>query len=113
VTDLRRDNPQTSFPKTPGVEMLAEWGTPKTSPKALGASGGEWVQTWMITDAAPEEIEQRAAQQADQANQQRQAAYVAEADPLFFKSQRGGALHSEWLAKMDEIKTRFPDIVLT
>jgi len=74
--------------------------------------GDEWVQTWVIVDAAPEEIEQRAAQQAKQVSQQRQAAYVAEADPLFFKSQRGAALHSEWLAKVDEIKTRFPDSLL-
>jgi hypothetical protein len=36
------------------------------------------------------------------------AAYEAEADPLFFKSQRGEATQAEWLAKVAEIKARFP-----
>ena len=40
--------------------------------------------------------------------QQREAAYKAEADPLFFKSQRGEATAEEWQAKVAEIKARFP-----
>jgi hypothetical protein len=39
----------------------------------------------------------------------RRAAYQAEADPLFFKSQRGEATHEDWLAKVAEIKARFPE----
>lgn len=39
----------------------------------------------------------------------RQAAYVAESDPLFFKMQRGEATQEEWLAKIAEIKNRYPD----
>ena len=38
----------------------------------------------------------------------RAAAYSAEADPLFFMSQRGEATEAEWLAKIAEIKARFP-----
>ena len=38
----------------------------------------------------------------------RAAAYRAESDPLFFMSQRGEATNDEWLAKVAEIKTRFP-----
>ena len=38
----------------------------------------------------------------------RAAAYRAEADPLYFKSQRGEATEAEWLAKVAEIKARFP-----
>ena len=38
----------------------------------------------------------------------RAAAYRAEADPLFFKAQRGEATAEEWLAKVAEIKARFP-----
>jgi hypothetical protein len=40
--------------------------------------------------------------------QKREAAYKAEADPLFFKAQRGEATAQEWEAKVAEIKTRFP-----
>lgn len=38
----------------------------------------------------------------------RASAYSAEADPLFFKAQRGEATMDEWLALVAEIKTRYP-----
>lgn len=38
----------------------------------------------------------------------RKAAYVAEADPLFFMSQRGEATTAEWEAKVAEIKAAYP-----
>ena len=44
----------------------------------------------------------------DEQRAARIAAYKAEADPLFFKSQRGEATIEEWQAKVEEIKTRFP-----
>ena len=42
----------------------------------------------------------------------RAAAYVAESDPLYFKAARGESTAAEWLAKIAEIKARFPDGVL-
>ena len=39
----------------------------------------------------------------------RRAAYAAEADPLFFMSQRGEATQAEWLAKVAEIRARYPE----
>ena len=38
----------------------------------------------------------------------RKAAYADEADPLFFKAQRGEATEAEWKAKIAEIKERYP-----
>jgi hypothetical protein len=38
----------------------------------------------------------------------RQAAYTQEADPLFFKWQAGEGTEQEWLAKREEIRTRYP-----
>jgi hypothetical protein len=38
----------------------------------------------------------------------RQEAYRNESDPLFFKYQRGDATKAEWLAKIEEIKQRYP-----
>jgi hypothetical protein len=38
-------------------------------------------------------------------------AYRNEADPLFFKAQRGEAAIDEWLAKVAEIKARYPEEV--
>jgi hypothetical protein len=45
---------------------------------------------------------------AAQAEANRKAAYIAEADPLFFKAQRGEATLQEWQDKIAEIKARFP-----
>jgi len=42
------------------------------------------------------------------ATENRRAAYIAEADPLFFKAQRGEATMEEWQAKVADIKSRFP-----
>jgi hypothetical protein len=38
----------------------------------------------------------------------RTKAYPVEADPLFFKSQRGEIPEQEWLDKVTEIKLRYP-----
>ena len=38
----------------------------------------------------------------------RHTAYVAESDPIFFKYQRDEATKEEWLAKIAEIKSRYP-----
>ncbi|MDO5101485.1 MAG: hypothetical protein Q4D91_01055 [Lautropia sp.] len=42
----------------------------------------------------------------------RHAAYADEADPLFFKAQRGEATMEDWQAKVDEIKARYPEGVM-
>jgi hypothetical protein len=46
---------------------------------------------------------------SDQIAQARRAAYTAEADPLFFKAQRGEATEQEWLDKIAEIRARYPE----
>jgi hypothetical protein len=38
----------------------------------------------------------------------RAVAYTAEADPIFFKWQRGEATEQEWLDKIEEIRARYP-----
>jgi hypothetical protein len=43
---------------------------------------------------------------ADQLSASRRIAYQAEADPLYFKWQRGEATQQEWLDKVAEIKQR-------
>jgi hypothetical protein len=49
-----------------------------------------------------------AAKKAAEAQANRKAAYIAEADPLFFKAQRGEATMQEWQDKIAEIKARYP-----
>ena len=49
-----------------------------------------------------------AAKKAAKAEASRKAAYIAEADPLFFRSQRGEIEEQVWLDKIAEIKARHP-----
>ena len=42
------------------------------------------------------------------AQRNRAAAFAAEADPLFFKAQRGEATIEEWQLKVAEIRSRYP-----
>lgn len=44
----------------------------------------------------------------EQQEEARRFAYTQEADPLFFMAQRGEATEAEWLAKVEEIKARYP-----
>ena len=84
-------------------------------------SGAQWVLRgddleWLDTNQTqPTEAEitaevdrLTALEPARIATENRRSAYIVEADPLFFKAQRGEATMEEWQAKVAEIKTRFP-----
>ena len=47
----------------------------------------------------------------DNSDALRGAAYREESDPIFFKAQRGEATIDQWLAKIQEIKNRYPPLV--
>jgi hypothetical protein len=73
--------------------------------------------TWLSDTPKPTQAELDAlwpTTQTTVANQQadtnRHNAYVAEADPLFFKAQRGEGTMEEWETKVAEIKTRYPKV---
>lgn len=64
---------------------------------------------WHVVDPEPEpEVVEPPAPDKDQQKANRQAAYMMEADPIFFMVQRGEATMDEWTAKIAEIKARFP-----
>ena len=74
VGQLRRDNPNTSFPKKVPDEMLAEWGvypvtvedqptyverTQTVSQEATPTgSGSSWTIGWTVTDKTQEEVQE-------------------------------------------------------
>ena len=83
--------------------------------------GAQWVLRgddleWLDTEQTqPTEAEIKAEvarltalEPARIATENRRAAYITEADPLFFKAQRGEVTMEEWQAKIAEIKARFP-----
>jgi hypothetical protein len=74
IGQLRKDNPNTSFPKNPTDELLAEWGvfavTPANQPAFNPAShkavegdpvkqNGQWVQVWQVVPLTADEIADR------------------------------------------------------
>lgn len=119
VGQLRQDNPQVSFPVDVPMDTLAEYDvypvTPTQPPEHtetevvedagyLQLADGTWQQAWRVRPMTVQEL----AALAQQKDEQRKAAYQNEADPLFFKWQRGEATEQQWLDKVAEIKARYP-----
>lgn len=78
IQDLRRDNPDTSFPASPSDETLAAWGVypcePVTPPSYDVATqsvsrgdpvkiSGEWWESWTVTDLDADAIAMRREEQ--------------------------------------------------
>lgn len=72
IGDLRKDNPNVSFPKHPQPELLAEWGVypvkagdiPATAPNEIAEQNeqptyqnGEWILEYTVRDMDASEIE--------------------------------------------------------
>lgn len=73
---------------------------------AFDASGNQVQLDQSKVDAAAIIVAQE--QALESARKARAAAYAAEADPLFFKAQRGEATIKEWQASIDAIRARYP-----
>lgn len=124
IGHLRRDNPNTSFPKSIPDETLAAYGVyPVADLEAPSIDvatqklvqdtepllvDGQWQIGWSVVNLTAEEIAQKVAAEKAIQEAKRQAAYAAESDPIFFMSQRGEATEADWLAKIADIKARYP-----
>jgi hypothetical protein len=122
ASDLYAEHPDTSFPdplpeetiNSFNVYTISEQPQPQVDYTKTVTEGspvlvnGVWTQAWNVTDASADEITQRKADLLAQAQQQRETAYRNEADALFFKAQRNEGTMDDWIAKVNEIKTRYP-----
>jgi len=124
IKQLRRDNPNTSFPKVPSDALLADWDVypytvqdkPKYDPITQGCVEGvfvqiegRWVLPWKITQLSPEEIERNLIQKHLRIERDRLRSYQVVSDPLFFKWQAGESTEEEWLAARALVKELYPD----
>jgi len=86
IGDLRRDNPNTSFPRNPSDAVLADWNVfpvveqspPEYNPANQNLNqlnptlvDGQWLQTWQVTAASAEEIAERLQNKEAEVRQQR------------------------------------------
>ena len=77
IGDLRRDNPNTSFPRNPSVELLADWNvfpvvdrpvpmydasTKTITQTEPTLENGEWVTNWKVSNLSKEELTARSEQ---------------------------------------------------
>jgi hypothetical protein len=85
IADLKRDNPNTSFPSNPSPELLAEFGmvpvvvtgqpehdyTKNCTEGLPQIVGNRWQQSWVVTDASPAEVAERTAKKASEVRAER------------------------------------------
>lgn len=121
IADHQALFPNTSFPLqgVPAEFMLEnsllpvnmykpyDYKTQKLVPAQPVVENGE-VFTVQVVDKTPEELTQELTTQELVSKAARAAAYREQADPLFFKAQRGEATTEQWLAKVAEIKAQYP-----
>ena len=93
IGNLRRDNPNTSFPKRPSDELLSEWGLQRVAKidrpdvdhtKNINEgtpilSGGVWTQVWVVSEATAAEVAERTKEESASVRTKR-AALLAETD---------------------------------
>jgi hypothetical protein len=100
-------------PLEPCVFLLPAGAVDAPAPIVPEGKQAKWEGAWVLEeipqpDPEPEPTPPTPEEKAEMVRMQRQGAYQAEADPLFFKAQRGEATLQEWQDKIAEIKTRFP-----
>lgn len=84
IGNLRKDNPQVSFPKNPTNELLATWNVYPVEPAGAPSTdytqnlkegqpvyNGGWKQTWVVTQATAGEIAERTQSMANSARSER------------------------------------------
>lgn len=96
-------------PLEPGVFLIPARCVDVEPPLLPEGQRARWEDAWAFEDIPQPEPEPEPPEPEPIPNEElRKAAYREESDPLFFKYQRGEATQEEWLAKIAEIKARYP-----
>jgi lysozyme family protein len=102
-------------PLEPGVFLIPGGCIEATTPTVPEGQRAKWDGAWVFEDVPqpepePEPTPPTPEEQAEALRVLRQQAYQKEADPLFFKAQRGEIEPQEWLDKVADIKARYPKV---
>lgn len=74
--------------------------------------GGLYKRAWTVRNMTQPELDQLNADRLRGVKEDRAMRYQLEADPIFFKAQRGETTSDEWLAKIAQIRAELPDPVI-
>jgi hypothetical protein len=85
----------------PGPDMIQ-------APSTVEIKATEIIETQVFRPKTQAEKDDENQSRIEGNRQARANAYREQSDPLFFKAQRGESTTEEWLAKVNEIKQRFP-----
>lgn len=96
-------------PLEPGVFMMPAGAVDVLPPEVPEGMRAKYVGGRFQFEPIPAPPAPTPEQIAEAVTARRATAYRDEADPLYFKAQRGESTMEEWLAKVAEIKARFPD----
>lgn len=99
-------------PLEPGVWMIPAGAVDLPPPEVPAGKRAKYNGARFVLEPLPAPPAPTPEQIAEAVRLRRSSAYQNEADPLFFKAQRGEATMDEWRAKVEEIKARFPDGVM-
>lgn len=112
ITDLRRDNPGTSFPRFPSDDTLEAFGvvtvaaterpaydpvTQDLTELAPVLTDGVWAQVWAVTDASADEIAARTENQAQSVKAERNARLQESDWIVIVHSEQGTPVPPEWM----------------
>lgn len=104
-------------PLEANVWLLPAYATFDAPPKVAKGQQAVYVDdAWQVQDIpvppapkpAPELTPEPESERPTDPRDLRADAFRREADPLFFQAQRGEATMEDWLAKVDEIRARYP-----
>ena len=119
IAQLKKDNPEVSFPRSLSKEMLESYGVyeftyqdmpefdPATEKAVYGdfqEIDGKWFLVYNVEPLTSEEISRVAISKKEE----RRLAFTQHADPVFFKWQRGEATQEEWVAAVAAVKAFYP-----
>ena len=97
-------------PLEPGVYLIPGGCVDAPAPVIPEGQRAKWNGAWVFEDTPQPEVEPEPTPLTpeEEVDANRRAAYIAEADPLFFKAQRGEVEQQVWQDKVAEIKARYP-----
>ncbi len=115
---LCADNPQTSFPESMTGDRLAEWNvfpvfeterpsvdhTKIVTEDTPSFTDGRWTQTWVVSDATEEQVQQLTQQQADLVRSERNALLTSSDWTQLSDSPLNSLQKADWLEYRSELR---------